>query len=307
MRKLRNAILFASALIALQATAQETQKLTANKHNEYGIIYSLPVTHLNIEVEAVKTVKKAGPYYKYAKKYLGVSKVISHDSQTWEIKSIKITPYGVPNKDNEYLMKFKSGSVPYLLLETICIAFLGTVVGAIISIPLAFLSASNLTPRPVSFAGRVIIMAVRTVPAFVYGLMFIRVTGPGAFAGLLTMSLCSVGMVSKMYIEAIEDLDVRVLESLDAAGCTTWQKIRYGILPQLMPNFASTAIYRFDINLRDATVLGLVGAGGIGAPLIFAMNAYRWEEAGAILAGLIVLVLIVEWISTRIRVKLARG
>ena len=96
MRKLRNAILFASALIALQATAQETQKLTANKHNEYGIIYSLPVTHLNIEVEAVKTVKKAGPYYKYAKKYLGVSKVISHDSQTWEIKSIKITPYGVP-------------------------------------------------------------------------------------------------------------------------------------------------------------------------------------------------------------------
>lgn len=98
-----------------------------------------------------------------------------------------------------------------------------------------------------------------------------------------------------------------ILESLDAAGCTTWQKIRYGILPQLMPNFASTAIYRFDINLRDATVLGLVGAGGIGAPLIFAMNSYRWEEAGAILAGLIVLVLIVEWISTKIRVKLARG
>ena len=74
-----------------------------------------------------------------------------------------------------------------------------------------------------------------------------------------------------------------------------------------MPNFASTAIYRFDINLHDATVLGLVGAGGIGAPLIFAMNSYRWEEAGAILAGLIVLVLIIEWISTKIRVKLARG
>ena len=193
------------------------------------------------------------------------------------------------------------------IFQTICIAFLGTIVGAIISVPLAFLSASNLTPKPVAFVGRIIIMAVRTIPAFVYGLMFIRVTGPGAFAGLLTMSLCSVGMVSKMYIESIEDLDVRVLESLDAAGCTTWQKIRYGILPQLMPNFASTAIYRFDINLRDATVLGLVGAGGIGAPLIFAMNAYRWEEAGAILAGLIVLVLIVEWISTKIRVKLARG
>ena len=224
---------------------------------------------------------------------------------------------GIFHPDTDLLFNFTTQGVPYLLLETICIAFLGTIVGAIISIPLAFLSASNLTPKPVAFVGRIIIMAIRTVPAFVYGLMFIRVTGPGAFAGLLTMSLCSVGMVSKMYIEAIEDLDVRVLESedldvrvlesLDAAGCTTWQKIRYGILPQLMPNFASTAIYRFDINLRDATVLGLVGAGGIGAPLIFAMNSYRWEEAGAILAGLIVLVLIVEWISTKIRVKLARG
>ena len=214
---------------------------------------------------------------------------------------------GIFHPDTKLLFSLTTQGVPYLLLETICIAFLGTVVGAIISIPLAFISAQNLVGGPIAFIGRIIIMAIRTVPAFIYGLMFIRVTGPGAFAGLLTMSLCSVGMVSKMYIEAIEDLDTHILESLDAAGCTTWQKIRFGILPQLMPNFASTAIYRFDINLRDATVLGLVGAGGIGAPLIFAMNAYRWNEAGAILAGLIVLVLIVEWISTKIRVKRARG
>ena len=214
---------------------------------------------------------------------------------------------GIFHPDTGLLFNLTTQGVPYLLLETICIAFLGTVVGAIISIPLAFLSASNLTPRPVAFVGRVIIMAVRTVPAFVYGLMFIRVTGPGPFAGLLTMSLCSIGMVSKMFIESIEDLDKRILESLDAAGCTTFQKIRYGILPQLTADFTSTIIYRFDMNLRDATVLGLVGAGGIGAPLIFAMSAYRWNEVGAILLGLIVLVLIIEWISSRIRIKLARG
>lgn len=214
---------------------------------------------------------------------------------------------GIFHPDTNLLFNLTKQGVPYLLVETICIAFLGTVVGAILAIPLSFLSASNLVPKPVAFLGRLIIMAIRTVPAFVYGLMFIRVTGPGAFAGLLTMSLCSIGMVSKMYIEAIEDLDVRILESLDACGCSTMEKIRYGILPQLIPNFASTAIYRFDINLRDATVLGLVGAGGIGAPLIFAMNAYRWNEAGAILTGLIVLVLLVEWLSTKIRVKLARG
>lgn len=186
-------------------------------------------------------------------------------------------------------------------------AYLGKIVGAVISLPLSFLSASNLVPRGVALVGRVLIAAIRTIPAFIYGLMFIRVTGPGPFAGLLTMSLCSIGMVSKMFIESIEDLDKRILESLDAAGCTTFQKIRYGILPQLTADFTSTIIYRFDMNLRDATVLGLVGAGGIGAPLIFAMSSYRWNEVGAILLGLIVLVLIIEWISAKIRVKLARG
>ncbi len=214
---------------------------------------------------------------------------------------------GIFHPDLEFLFDLTKSGVPYLMLETVCIAFLGTIVGAFISIPLAFISASNLTPKPIAFAGRMIIMAARTIPAFVYGLMFIRVTGPGAFAGLLTMGVCSIGMISKMYIEAIEDLDTHVIESLDASGCNTWQKIRYGILPQLMPNFASTAIYRFDINLRDATILGMVGAGGFGAPLIFAMNSYRWNEAGALLAGLIVLILIIEYISTRIRVKLTRG
>ena len=214
---------------------------------------------------------------------------------------------GIFHPSGKLLFTLGTNGVPYLLLETFCIAFLGTIVGAVISLPLSFISASNLVPKPLALVGRILIAAIRTIPAFVYGLMFIRVTGPGPFAGLLTMSLCSIGMVSKMFIESIEDLDKRILESLDAAGCTTFQKIRYGILPQLTADFTSTIIYRFDMNLRDATVLGLVGAGGIGAPLIFAMSSYRWNEVGAILLGLIVLVLIIEWISSRIRVKLARG
>lgn len=214
---------------------------------------------------------------------------------------------GIAHPDTALLFNLTTSGVPYLLLETLCIAFLGTVVGAVISVPLSFLSAANLVPRWLAVIGRLVIAAIRTVPAFIYGLMFIRVTGPGPFAGLLTMSLCSIGMVSKMFIESIEDLDKRILESLDAAGCTTFQKIRYGILPQLFPDFMSTLIYRFDMNLRDATVLGLVGAGGIGAPLIFAMSSYRWNAVGAILVGLIVLVLIIEWISSKIRTKLTRG
>ena len=214
---------------------------------------------------------------------------------------------GIFHPDTKLLFNFTTSGVAYLLLETLCIAFLGTIVGAVISVPFSFLSATNLVPRPIALLGRFAIAAIRTVPAFIYGLMFIRVTGPGPFAGLLTMSLCSIGMVSKMFIESIEDLDKRILESLDAAGCTTFQKIRYGILPQLFPDFMSTLIYRFDMNLRDATVLGLVGAGGIGAPLIFAMSSYRWNEVGAILLGLIQLVLVIEAISSSIRAKLTRG
>lgn len=214
---------------------------------------------------------------------------------------------GILHPDTELLFDLTDKGVAYLLLETVCIAFLGTIIGAILSVPLSFLAATNVVTKPIALIGRIFIIAIRTVPAFVYGLMFIRVTGPGPFTGLLTMSLISIGMVSKMFIEAIEDLDTKILESLDAAGCTTFQKIRYGILPQLFPDFMSTIIYRFDMNLRDATVLGLVGAGGIGAPLMFAMSSYRWNQVGAILTGLIILILIIELISTKIRVKLARG
>lgn len=214
---------------------------------------------------------------------------------------------GIFHPDTELLFDLTKSGVAYLLLETMCIAFLGTLVGAVFSIPLSFLSATNLVPKPIAVVVHACIMAIRTIPAFVYGLMFIRVTGPGPFAGLMTMSVCSIGMVSKMFTEYIEGLDKRILESLDAAGCNAFQKIRYGIIPQLFPDFMSTIIYRFDMNLRDATVLGLVGAGGIGAPLIFSMSSYRWNEVGAILAGLIVLIFIIEVLSTKIRVKLARG
>lgn len=213
---------------------------------------------------------------------------------------------GLVQPDIELLFNFTNG-VPFLLIETIAIAFLGTVVGAILAIPLAFLSASNIVPKPVAFIIRLLLVFIRTIPAIVYGLMFIRVTGPGPFAGVLTMSIISIGMLSKLYLDVIEDLDTSILESMESIGCTSTEKIRFGIIPQLSALFLSIMIYRFDMNLRDAAVLGLVGAGGIGAPLIFAMNSYRWQEVGSILIGLVVLILIVEYISNKIRTKLVRG
>lgn len=197
--------------------------------------------------------------------------------------------------------------VPYLLFQTIAIAFLGTIIGGILAVPFSFLACDRIVPKWLSWVFRLLILLIRTIPSLVWALVWIRVTGPNAFCGVVTQSICSIGMISKMYITAIEDLDVKILESLDASGCTGFQKVRYGVLPQIVPNFISTVIYRFDINLKDATTLGIVGAGGIGAPLIQCITSSRWSMVGAYLFGLILLMLLIEWLSTRIRNRLTRG
>lgn len=214
---------------------------------------------------------------------------------------------GLFQPDITLLFNFTEQGVLYLLLQTVAIAFLGTLVGSVLAVPLAFLAASNVVPKPVSWVTRLLLITIRTVPALVYGLMLIRVTGPGPFAGVLTVGLVSIGMLSKLFVDAIEELDTKVLESMTSVGCTTFEKIRFGIVPQLFSVFLSVMIYRFDMNMREASILGLVGAGGIGAPLIFAMRSYKWNQVGAILIGLVVLILIIEWVSNRLRSKLVKG
>jgi len=214
---------------------------------------------------------------------------------------------GVTHPDLKLMFGTGDTDVPYLLLQTMAIAVLGTLFGAILAIPFAFLASTNIMPKPIAYLFRIVILLIRTIPSLVWALMWIRVTGPGAACGVITQSVCSIGMISKMYITAIEDLDTRILESLDAMGCTPFQKIRYGVIPQLTASFISTTIYRFDINLKDATTLGIVGAGGIGASLVQCLNSRRWAMVGAFVWGLMVLVLIIEFLSTRIRKKLARG
>lgn len=214
---------------------------------------------------------------------------------------------GIVQPDLNLLFGISKQSVLYLLVETIAIAFLGTIVGAVLSVPLAFLAASNIVPKWLAWLTRMLLIVIRTLPALVYGLMFIRVSGPGPFAGVMTVGITSIGMLAKLYVDAIEELDIKVLESMTSIGCTTFEKVRFGILPQLMSIFLSVTIYRFDMNMREASILGLVGAGGIGAPLIFAMNSYKWNQVGAILIGLVILILLIEWISNKIRGKLVKG
>jgi len=206
----------------------------------------------------------------------------------------------------KYVLTLKKYGIPYLMLQTVVIAFLGTIIAAVLSIPFAFISSKNITGKVGSFMGSMLITLIRTFPIFVWGMIFIKVEG-GAVAGVLAIAVSSIGMISKLYIEAIEDIDKGILEALDSTGATVFQKIRYGIIPQLTASFLSTAIYRFEINIKNATILGMVGAGGIGFTLTQALGSFNWGIVSICLWGIIIVVFIVEYYSTKIRNKLITG
>lgn len=208
---------------------------------------------------------------------------------------------GLLTPDWSLLLSLAPTGVPYLLLETVCMAVTGTVIGALVSVPLAFFGCRRICGAVPAALMKLLSAAVRTMPAVIYGLLFLRVTGPGAFAGLMTFAALSVGMCTKLFISALDNLDYHVVDALSATGCSRLAVLRHGVWPMVKAQFLSDGFYRFDVNLRDAAVMGLVGAGGIGAPLIFAMNNYNWSAAGAYMLGLMIVVLLADWISSHVR------
>ncbi|MDD4081011.1 MAG: phosphonate ABC transporter, permease protein PhnE [Eubacteriales bacterium] len=221
----------------------------------------------------------------------------------WSIVGVAIRGLFTPSWD--VISDMSASGLLYMLFETFAIGFLGTIFGTIIAIPLAFISSRNIALRWVNLIMLAVITLIRAFPSIMYGIMFVKTVGPGAYAGVLTMTIGSVGMLSKLLVESVEDINPGIIESLDAAGCTGFQKVRYGMMPQLSSSIISNVLYRLDINVKNASVLGLVGAGGIGAQLIFAIQDRRWSDAGAMLWGLVILVLLIEYISTKIRNLLA--
>lgn len=209
--------------------------------------------------------------------------------------------WGLLHPDLALMTDMGNQGLLYLLGETLCIAFVGTMVGTVLAFPLAFLGSLRFVPKPVAFAVRIFTAAVRTVPVFIYGLMFIRVTGPGPFAGALTLGVLSVGLLTKRFQNVLGDGELGGYRALRNAGVPLFPALLRGLWPQIAPGFFGAVLYRFDVNLREASILGLVGAGGIGAPLIMAMNQYKWSQAGALLWGLAAMVLAIGWVSGRIR------
>lgn len=211
---------------------------------------------------------------------------------------------GFLNPNLDFLFGLDEASIPYLTLETISIAFVGTFIAAILAVPFGFLTAKNVVGKNISKVGEFLLIIIRVFPEIALALILIRVIGIGATNGAITIGIHSIGMLGKLYAEAIENMDTGPLEALDAVGANTWQKIRYAILPQVLPDFLSTALYRLDINVRSATVLGMVAAGGLGAPLIFASELWEWNSLSSILIAIVFMVMTVDFISSYLRSKL---
>ena len=208
---------------------------------------------------------------------------------------------GLLHPDWSLLWNFTKKGVPYLCLETLAMTVAGTAMGAVVSVPIALSGSRNISGPWRAGVWKLLLLALRTLPAIVTGLLFIRVTGPGSFAGLLTLAVLSVSMCCKLYIGALDAMDLGAVRAMETMGCGRLAVLRHGVWPQAKGPMLSAALYRFDVNLREAAVLGLVGAGGLGTPLLFAMNGYLWPQAAAYLLGMLVLVLISGTIADRSR------
>ena len=189
------------------------------------------------------------------------------------------------------------------LWDTINMATLGTLLGVIIAVPLAFLAARNTTPsaallRPLAL---LIIVASRSINSLIWALVLVTLLGPGLLAGILAIALRSVGFVGKLLYEAIEEIDASQVEAVRATGASGIQVIDYGFVPQLLPAFLGISVFRWDINIRESTILGLVGAGGIGLQLQSSLNVLAWSQVSVIFAVILATVLVSEWVSAKVR------
>ncbi|MDR2255061.1 MAG: phosphonate ABC transporter, permease protein PhnE [Arthrobacter sp.] len=217
---------------------------------------------------------------------------------------------GVP-KMGDYLARMwppnfsKFGVIVELLVETLQMAIIGTLLGALFSLVVAFGAASNIAPRWLYYSTRAVLNVLRSVPELIFALMFVSAVGLGPFAGVLAIMVGSIGSIGKVYAEAMEAVPTGPLAALRSTGASRGQVITYGVLPQASPLLVSYTLLLFEGNVRGATVLGLVGAGGIGLELTNAMRLYDYGHMFAIILSIIVLVTIIDRASALIRKKLS--
>ena len=230
----------------------------------------------------------------------------------WQLiseKTIWIFVLDAPNQAADLVERMVPPKWSYMnslwlpLWDTLNIATLGTLIALVIAVPVAFCAARNTTPsvllvRPVALF---VIVSSRSINSLVWALMLVTIIGPGVLAGVLAIGLRSIGFCAKLLYEAIEEIDPNQVEAVTATGAGGPQVLSYGIVPQVLPAFAGISVFRWDINLRESTVLGLVGAGGIGLQLDASISNLAWTQVSLILLAILATVVVSEWVSAKVR------
>ena len=202
------------------------------------------------------------------------------------------------------------GVIPHLLgsmWESISIAWLGTLIATVFSIPLSFLAAENLVGRPVAWVTRQVFNVLRAIPELILAVAFIPVFGLTPTTGVVAIAVGSIGTLGKLCYEVVEGLDDGPIEAAEAAGSNSLQRLRWGVVPQVLPELTSFALYRFEVNIRASAVMGVVGAGGIGTDLAQYVDFGEWDRAGLALVVVIGATILVDSISGRIRRRIVAG
>jgi phosphonate transport system permease protein len=189
------------------------------------------------------------------------------------------------------------------LWDTINIATLGTLLAIVVAVPVALLAARTTTPsvhfiRPVAL---LVIVASRSINSIIWALLLVSILGPGILAGIFAIALRSIGFIGKLLYEALEEIDLTQVEAIEATGASRPQVVAYGMWPQVAPAFAGISVFRWDINIRESTVVGLVGAGGIGLQLESSINTLAWPQVSLILIVILATVVVAEWVSAKVR------
>ncbi|WP_312907266.1 phosphonate ABC transporter, permease protein PhnE [Natronosalvus caseinilyticus] len=187
------------------------------------------------------------------------------------------------------------------MVESMAMSIVATFVGVIVSIPIAVMAAENLVPRPVYYVGRGIVSVSRALHELVLGILAVMAVGIGPLAGVIALVFATPGFYAKLLAEDLEDIDEGQRDAIRAVGGSPLQVLLYGVYPQVIPRIAGLGIYRWDINIRASTIIGIVGAGGIGTTLLNAFDRYEFDFALAIIMAIIAVVLVGEAVSVYIR------
>ena len=191
----------------------------------------------------------------------------------------------------------------YSMFETIQMAFIGTIIGVVIALPLSMFAARNLNSKWVYAPVRAILAAIRTFPSILWAILFVIMVGLGTFAGLLAIIMYTIGFVAKLQYESIETVDTDPMDAVSSIGVSKWQLVRYVVLPESAPHLLSHILYMFDYNVRQSSILGLVGAGGIGFYIINYIKFFEYGKAAVFMLVVLLVVLIIDWVSVKIRDK----